>query len=85
MIQHLLPRACDFARARSRRALRILPALVAVSTLLSVPDAAAASGFGVTSRAVPDAVAARVGPLFEGVSTTVTSAPPPWCAATTAM
>ncbi|MFE3786754.1 trypsin-like serine peptidase [Streptomyces goshikiensis] len=66
MIQHLLPRACDFARARSRRALRILPALVAVSTLLSVPDAAAASGFGVTARAVPDAVAARVGPLFEG-------------------
>ncbi|MFD6939555.1 trypsin-like serine peptidase [Streptomyces goshikiensis] len=66
MIQHLLPRACDFARARTRRALRMLPALVAVSTLLSVPDAAAAPGFGVTSRAVPDAVAARVGPLFEG-------------------
>ncbi|MFG2710696.1 trypsin-like serine peptidase [Streptomyces goshikiensis] len=66
MIQHLLPRACDFARVRTRRALRILPALVAVSALLSVPDAAAAPAFGVTSRAVPDAVAARVGPLFEG-------------------
>lgn len=68
MIQrmHLQPRAAG--RARVRRASRILLSLAAMAALVSVdvPDAAAGQPLGVTARALPDATADRVGPLFAG-------------------
>ncbi|MFK0253834.1 trypsin-like serine peptidase [Streptomyces sp. NPDC090445] len=53
-------------RSAVRRTSRTLAALAAMATLLSlnVPDAGAVPPLGVTARAMPDAAAARVGPLF---------------------
>ncbi|MFJ8018561.1 trypsin-like serine peptidase [Streptomyces sp. NPDC096339] len=55
-------------RTRARRASRILPALAAMATLISVdvPDAVAGTPLGVTAEALPDTAADRVGALFTG-------------------
>ncbi|MGW5847533.1 trypsin-like serine peptidase [Streptomyces sp. NPDC055254] len=62
------PRAAGRSRARTGRPARIALAFAAMAALLSVdvPDAPAGTPLGVTARAVPDAVADRVGPLFAG-------------------
>lgn len=66
------PRAHGRARAqtcaRARRASQTVAALAAMAALVSVdlPDAAAGPPPGVTARAAPDTVAARVGALFAG-------------------
>ncbi|MCX5300132.1 trypsin-like peptidase domain-containing protein [Streptomyces sp. NBC_00193] len=56
------------ARARGRRAARILLALAAMTALLSVdvPDASAEPPLGVTVTAAADGTAGRVGALFAG-------------------
>ncbi|MFD7627884.1 trypsin-like serine peptidase [Streptomyces sp. NPDC059851] len=55
-------------RPAVRRTSRTLAALAAMATLLSLntPDAGAVPPPGVTARAVPDATADRIGPLFAG-------------------
>ncbi|WP_328297118.1 trypsin-like serine protease [Streptomyces sp. NBC_00435] len=70
MIQRLSsrPERRPRARARGRRASRILLALAAMTALLSVdvPDALAGPPLGVTTAAAADAASARVGALFAG-------------------
>ncbi|MFD8412192.1 trypsin-like serine peptidase [Streptomyces sp. NPDC059650] len=55
-------------RSAARRTSRTLAALAAMAVLLSLnmPDAGAVPPLGVTARAIPDATADRVGPLFAG-------------------
>lgn len=70
MIHRLLPPppAVGRARAGARRVSRCLLALAAMAAMLGVdvPDATAGQPLGVTARAVPDAIADRVGALFAG-------------------
>lgn len=70
MIHRMLPqpRTVGRARARARRASRILAALAAMTALISVdvPDAAAGRPLGSTVPAAADATADRVGALFAG-------------------
>ncbi|GHB53814.1 hypothetical protein GCM10010347_24990 [Streptomyces cirratus] len=69
MIRSMPPRqAAPAGSSRARRASRVLLALAAMATLLSVdlPDAGAAPPLGSTAQAEPGSAADRVGALFAG-------------------